>query len=150
MADARLKGEPLPFDFEDRKCMWVPRTFAIEAAFQKEHETRAYRAIQRHKKTMDADDYQAQLAGWRHDLAAEVFTWGEPLSWKFLWSLPGLKYLAFLQLKAGAQHGGDEVDLHLIDRLAEDQEKWQELLDLMLAVDYPNLKRPATEAPAVP
>jgi hypothetical protein len=149
MADARLKGEALPFLFEDREFRWVPRTFAVEAAFQKEHETRAYRAIQRHKKTLDPDDYQAQLTGWRQDLSAEVYTWGEPLSWRFLWSLPGLKYLAYLQLKEGEKHGGAEVDLHLVDRLAQDPEKWQELFDLMLAIDYPNLRRPAMEAPAV-
>src|SRR4051794_19617480 len=107
MADARLLNAPVPFEFEGRVYNVTPSpTFAIEAAYQLWLERDAYLAVARHKGTLAADDYEAQLKGWRHDLAAKVYAWGSEVCFNALRSEPGWRELAYLLLKHAEADGG--------------------------------------------
>ncbi len=100
MADARLLNKPMPFAFEGRTWWVTPEpTFEIEAAYQTFLERSAYLAIWRHRATLAPADYEAQLKGWRHDLAANEYAWGGDVAYRSLRTEPGWKEMAWLLFK---------------------------------------------------
>jgi hypothetical protein len=149
MADARLQNAPVPFAFAGKVYNVTPEpTFEIEAAFQTHLEREAYLAVARHKATLAADDYEAQLKGWRHDLAAKEFAWGSEVCFRALRSEPGWKELAYLLLKHAEAHGGqpEPVTRELVERVAKDPEKARELLAVVWGVKDPNPPGPQAAA----
>lgn len=154
MADARLMNRPVPFEFEGKVYGVTPEpTFEVEAAFQVWLEREAYLAVYRHKGTMGPDDYEAQLRGWRHDLAAKEYAYGGAVACRALQSEPGWKEMAFLLMKHAEEHGGqpEPVTRELIERVAKDPAKARELLAVVWGVKDPNPKGPTeTQPPAGP
>jgi hypothetical protein len=153
LADARLLNAPVPFAFDGKVYRVTPEpTFEVEAAFQVYLEREAYLAVARHKATLTADDYEAQLKGWRHDLATKVYAWGGEVCFAALRSEPGWRELAYLLLKHAEANGGqpEPVGRELVERVAKDPGKARELLGIVWGIRDPNPPGPGAPPPAAP
>ena len=69
--------------YRSEKVTWRDRTltigrasFATEAAYRSHLEAEARAAINRHRPTMDATEYKAQLAAWQEACAAKIYEYG--------------------------------------------------------------------------
>jgi hypothetical protein len=138
VADARLLGTPIPFDFGGRLYMVSPRTFEQESLFQVWLEREVLKGIQRHQDAMSPTEYAQHIAGWRQECGSHMYDYGSPASIMASLSPAGMKYLVFLALKEKQP----EVDLHLIDRIWDNPEKWNELANIMGSLNDPNRTRP--------
>jgi hypothetical protein len=153
VADARLLNQPVPFEFQGKTYRVTPEpTFQIEAAYQLFLEREAYLAVHRHKGTLDPGDYEAQLKGWRHDLAAKEYAWGSEVCFRALRSEPGWRELAYLLMRHAEAQGGqpEPVTRDLVERIAKDPEKARELLAVVWGVKDPNPPGPGATPPAAP
>jgi len=146
MADASLLATPIPVPWTTPSGTHTfhlcKLTYGMMAQFQVWQEGEAALAIMRHRKLLGEEAYREQMDGWRHDLGAKVYVWGSRESWRALWSEPGTKQAIYLKLKAGEEHGSPPVDLHLVDRMAEDVELWTRLVGLLQEQDFPNVMSP--------
>lgn len=125
---AGLMGVPVDFEFEGTVYKVAPRTLELEGYFERWLEDQGLKAIQRHRSTFSADEYQLQMDGWRRDCSAgDVYAYDGEISRRSRRSVAGVKYLAFLQL--GAMNKG--VDMHLIDRIDKDAAATERLLEAM-------------------
>jgi hypothetical protein len=153
VADARLLNEPVPFEFGGKLWRVAPELdFRGEAAFQTYLERAAYLAVYRHKAALAADDYEAQMKGWRHDVTAGDYAWGSEVCYRALRSEPGWKELAWLLLKQAEASGGqpEPVTRELVERVARDPEKARELLAIVWGIKDPNPPGPGAQPPAAP
>lgn len=150
MPDAILAGLPIAFPFEGKTYQIAPRTLAVEAAFAKHHADQAYLDLQVFAATLGPEGFAEQKAGWRQDLFSRAFSYGSPLSRRYLGSEPGFRQMAFLLLSLGADKcGGDKITMATVDRILRDPVKGPELLELVWGIADPNRVGPL-EIPEAP
>lgn len=145
MADPKLLGMTRPFDWRGKTYQVSPRDFEMEANLRVWLEREALQAIKRHKDAMDLDDYREQLAGWRRDCAAGVYSYAATTAALSMQSIPGQKHFVWLSLV----RADNSITPHLVDELYEDTEAWAELCEILIEMNFPNsTKPPKEEAPA--
>jgi hypothetical protein len=137
VTDADVAGVPTPFQFAGQTYQVHPRTLHIELLFQTWAEQQALRAIQRHRSNLGEQDYQVAIDGWRRDVGACLYAFGQNLCHRALLSPAGMRYMIFLKLARGAKDGGPPVDQQLVDRMAQDRGKWDEVVEIMMQQDFP-------------
>jgi hypothetical protein len=162
MSDAAAAGIPATFDFGGRTLEVSPRTLRCELHFANWAEAEGLRALKRHRRDLGEEEYQRQMDAWRRDCGAHLYDFGSPLCHAALFTRAGLKKMLLLKIQAAeAQHAGAHgangaapADEHLLDRIAADREKWDELVAIMMRQDWPELRQEAgaegdpTPAPA--
>lgn len=120
---ARTLGLPRPFRFEGRDHPVAERDFYVEGLFELWLEQQAADAVERHKERMHPAVYADHLAGWRRDCASHVYAFGGPEAVKAMYSMPGAKHLAFLQMRQASKDATEE----LVERISRDPEAWRRL-----------------------
>ena len=124
---AALVGVHRDFRFKNKTYKVAPRDLEVEAAYEVWLEESALDAIKRHRRRFSPEEYEQQLAGWRHDCATgEVYAFDGDVSRKSMRGIAGMRKLAWLQL-CKAQ----PVPESLVAEVAEDVEAWTELLTAM-------------------
>ncbi len=128
------------FVFEGKTYRVAPRTFEHEALF--EHRVKAWALDDIRRAELTPIEYKMMMDGWRHDCASGTYTFGMPVSVAAMFSPRGQKHLVFLALNQYTP----SVDMHLVDRLWADDNKWAELVDILGALNDPNRARPQSAA----
>jgi hypothetical protein len=119
---ASLLGLPVEFTFLEKTYKVHPRTLELEGMFSRWVSDQALQQILAHN--LPPHILQAQMDGWRHDLAARLYDWTGWISIQAVNSEAGRKRLALLQL-AKLNKG---VTVDLVEQIAADSAKWAELL----------------------
>jgi hypothetical protein len=102
MADtARAAGIGPEIQYQGHVYRFKPVTPEMIGRYETWLERRAFEAVKRQERWMPPADYAAQLAGVRQDCAADVYAFGGEAFGKSSVSVPGLKYAAYLSLRAG-------------------------------------------------
>jgi hypothetical protein len=120
---AGLLGIPVEFTFADRTYKVHPRTLELEGRLGHMLADEALASIRAHADKLGPDLLALQLEGWRHDLAARLFSYDGYIVQRALGTPDGQKLLAFLQL--GKANPG--ISRGLIDQIWKDQTKREEL-----------------------
>jgi hypothetical protein len=121
---ASLLGVMPEFEFGGRTYKVHPRTLELEGRFAKWCSDQSLLQLRAHADVLGPDLLQMQLDGWRHDLSSRLYEWGSFIVQRVLQTDSGAKHLAYLQLGKA----DPSVPRSLVDRVAKDPAKWQELL----------------------
>jgi hypothetical protein len=153
MPDPVLLGRPAIFSFEGVQypsVTFLTRPLEVEAAFVAWLEVEAYLAVERARGKMGPAWYAEQSAATRRDVASQVYAWGGLCCHEALWSVSGIKQMAFLQLQwAEAQALQDPLRRaqmspqqsatpELVERASRDPAKWREIQRLVLPLPDEN------------
>lgn len=117
-----LLGLPVEFTWKDRVYKVAPRTLEIEGMFSRWVSDQSLQQVLAHE--LPPHILQAQLDGWRHDLAARLYDWTGWICIQAVNSEAGRKRLALLQLGKLNR----TATAALVEQIAAEPEKWTELL----------------------
>lgn len=145
MSDTRAAAMPLAWTFEGKEYLVSPRTWRHMLAFQVWHEAQALEAVRRQQDSLPAEVFDRLLAQWSEQSAGGKFEWDTPLNLEKRRSPSGVKQLVYLSLK----EKNPSVDMHLIDRIWENDEAATSLATLLRRLNGPNPQAPE-QAPEQP
>jgi hypothetical protein len=131
-------------EFRDKKYRLTPWTLEMTALFETWLEGRAFDAVERTRGAVPEDVYLRRLDSVNRLVAAGEYAMGSEAAAKAAASLPGLKYSAFLMLKA--------ANPDVTERLVEDMfaEVQSQVLAKLGAANAPADPPAAGESPATP
>lgn len=134
------------WEFEGKQYKLAPRSLTTEALFEVFVQENAINAIRRMHDRLQPHEYQAQMDGWRRDVAGLIYSFDGVVCLQAMLSTPGAKHLAFLQLAQENPQARRDV----IDRLYADAKKWSELMERLGALNNRPNSQGSTpeEAPA--
>jgi hypothetical protein len=108
-------GSGTEFEFEGRKYILSPWTFAIMAAFERHLEDEAFQAIHRLSKYLTPAEKAEQLATLARDVAAGKYTFGSPLVAEALEAKKHFSYLVYLMLRPNHPDISEEAAYRMVN-----------------------------------
>lgn len=82
--------------------------------------------------------YEQQMRLFNTKIFGKKIQWGSEEVDSAVWSVDGKKQLLWLKIMRGAQKGGASIRREDLDKVAEDSDKWQQLVDILYQQDYPD------------
>lgn len=122
---ANALGVGPKFEFEGQTYTVGPRDFEVEAEMERVLEEQDYKTIERYAGVLGPAETQRQKTDWRRSVTSKVWSFGSPDFVRYYMSFPGMCKQAFLQLAKHNPHATEGM----IDRVAKDGPKWEELWD---------------------
>ena len=139
MSDAALLGVARDFVFRGQTYKVSFRDIFTELAFADWVGAEAGLFLGRMRARWPAVIYQEQAKILNGKVASKGFSWGADDVHLAYWSDAGRRQMLFLKMQRGAEmEGGEPLTRDLIDDIAKDAPKWQELVDILWQQDEPD------------
>lgn len=133
-----LLGIPRDFEFQGKLFKVCPRDIFIEAQFADWCMRETMLTLERLQAHASSDFYERQQRIFSNKIAGKQFRWGNEEVNQAAWSEEGKRQLLWLKIMRGQAKGGAVLQREAIDRIAENEAKWQELTDILHEQDYPD------------
>jgi hypothetical protein len=132
----------VPFEWQGATYILGRLDFAAEIAVRKRLEAAAYRGILAHKELLGPEEYAARLEVWNDRVATRAYALGTRAFAQWLASKEGMCEFALVLFQAGQRDGGERPSPQLLDAIAADPGRWQELCELVVATFFPSPPSP--------
>lgn len=127
-----------PFEFKGKRYQVARRDITVQALFSSWVKSEAALEVWRLKATAPTDFYAEQNKLFADKLHTKQFKWGTTTCHQAYWSDEGQRQILWLKMKRGETKGGAAIERETLDKIAEDTEKWNELLQIMWEQDEPD------------
>lgn len=139
MSDAALLAVPRSFEHKGNRYVVCYRDLFTELAFADWVKAEAGLTLARMRPRWPADFYAEQMRLLNSKIVSKQIQWGTPDVHAAYWSEEGQRHMLYLKMQRGAEtEGGEPLERSLIDDIAKDTAKWQELLDILWQQDEPD------------
>lgn len=131
---------PVPREYEYKGQVYqvCEIDFLLQRLFADWVSQEAGLALHRMKRSWPAELYNEQLRLLNTKIISKKLTWGSEDVYSAIWSEEGHRQLLFLKMKRGVELGGAEPERELVDEIAKNTDKWQELTDILYQQDFPD------------
>jgi hypothetical protein len=148
-ATAKALAKGATFEFEGEAYTLAPWTYDVQAEYEKHLQARAYANLRAARPEMGPGEYEEERAALRRDVDAGEYDFGRPLAMKSIGVDRNFKHLLYLCLAYGSKDRPGRVTRDLVERIAENVDKYAEAGELMAEVNRdPNPPAPSPGAPA--
>jgi len=131
-----LLGVPVDFEFRGKLFKVAPRDLFIKISFADWCGIDAGLTLSRYRPHWPADFYDAQMRLLNSKIIGKQLRWGSEEVFNASWSEEGIRQLLYLKMMRGAEKGGARPERELLDDIAEDKAKYEELQAIMQRQDY--------------
>lgn len=134
---SELLDSTFDFVFNGKTYKVCKRDLYIERQFSLWVMSEAALALDRLRSIVPPTFLARQMEIYSAKVAGKKFEWGSEDVYNASISVDGEKQLLYLKMKRGEALGGQYVAREDIDEIKENKDKWNELMDIMYRVDYP-------------
>lgn len=135
---AQLLGMPRDFEFGGKRYKISARDLHVEAQFAEWCKTEAGLDVWRMRAAMPPDFCAEQQKIYADKVHRKKFKWGLPDVHEVYWTEEGQKHILWLKMKRGEEKGGDPIERVILDDIAKNKAKWDELLLILWEQDEPD------------